>query len=282
MCRFVAYLGPAISIDTLTTLPAHSIVKQSYRAKERAEPLNGDGFGVAWYAPGHESQAAVYRAVTPAWNDENLLSIARVSKSQCIFAHVRAASPGLGVSPFNCHPFTADALTFMHNGYVAGFNRLKRPLMDGLSDERWRSVRGTTDSEVLFAVCREFLTRMDGPPQERFRDALAATVGRVEELSRELGVEEPHQLNLALTDGTSLAVTRYRSTEPETANSLYLHEGRNYVCVGGVCRMIEPDETGGAVLVASERLSDDDGWVRVPPNHVVVVDPGRSPTLTPL
>jgi len=46
MCRFAAYLGPEIFISSLVTEPHHSIIHQSYHAKERIEPLNGDGFGI--------------------------------------------------------------------------------------------------------------------------------------------------------------------------------------------------------------------------------------------
>jgi predicted glutamine amidotransferase len=51
MCRFVLYMGPAITLDQLTTLPEHSIIHQSYQARLREEPLNGDGFGMSWYVP---------------------------------------------------------------------------------------------------------------------------------------------------------------------------------------------------------------------------------------
>jgi len=46
MCRFAAYLGLEIFISSLVTEPHHSIIHQSYHAKERIEPLNGDGFGI--------------------------------------------------------------------------------------------------------------------------------------------------------------------------------------------------------------------------------------------
>lgn len=51
MCRFVLYLGPSVTLDLLTTRPTYSIIHQSYKARMRVEPLNGDGFGLAWYVP---------------------------------------------------------------------------------------------------------------------------------------------------------------------------------------------------------------------------------------
>ena len=52
MCRFTLYLGPPVRLSTLLIEPSHSLIQQSFHAEERSEPLNGDGFGVGWYAPG--------------------------------------------------------------------------------------------------------------------------------------------------------------------------------------------------------------------------------------
>ena len=42
------------------------------------------------------------------------------------------------------------------------------------------------------------------------------------------------------------------------------------------------DETGHAVLVASEPLSDDPGWREVPANHLVRIEPDRSVRIEPI
>ena len=114
MCRFVLYSGEPITLDLLTTRPEHSIIHQSFRSRLREEPLNGDGFGIAWYVPEISSEPALFRSVQPAWNNVNLLHLARVSRSPCVLAHVRAAT-GFAVSEPNCHPFNADRFAFMHN-----------------------------------------------------------------------------------------------------------------------------------------------------------------------
>ncbi len=51
MCRFVMYMGPPLTLASLITEPVNSLINQSIHSREQAEPLNGDGFGVAWYAP---------------------------------------------------------------------------------------------------------------------------------------------------------------------------------------------------------------------------------------
>ena len=51
MCRFVAYSGLPLLLADLLYVPSDSLIRQSYHARERREPLNGDGFGVGWYVP---------------------------------------------------------------------------------------------------------------------------------------------------------------------------------------------------------------------------------------
>ena len=64
MCRFALYLGPPITLGSLVTEPAHSIIHQSFESRER-EPLNGDGFGVAWYVRELSPRPATFRAISP-------------------------------------------------------------------------------------------------------------------------------------------------------------------------------------------------------------------------
>jgi len=50
MCRFLCYKGPEILLTDLLYRQQNSLILQSFKARERKEPLNGDGFGVGWYA----------------------------------------------------------------------------------------------------------------------------------------------------------------------------------------------------------------------------------------
>ena len=65
MCRFTAYIGENILLADLITKPSRSVIRQSFNSRERqsgpnaacpeeafqAPWLNGDGFGIGWYAP---------------------------------------------------------------------------------------------------------------------------------------------------------------------------------------------------------------------------------------
>jgi predicted glutamine amidotransferase len=261
-----------LTLDSLITRPVNSIVHQSFHSHERSEPLNGDGFGVAWYVPELSDEPARFRSITPAWNNQNLVHIARVTRSGCVLAHVRAASPGLPVTETNCHPFVHGRFAFMHNGQVAGFTRIRREILAQLSDSAYDAIKGSTDSEMLFAVfLDERARRTETDPLEATLRGIEAAFRRVLEAASRGSVEEQSHLNVAVADGTCAVVTRFTTALPDMAPSLYLHEGRRYVCEEGTCRMVEPDQGHGAVIVSSEPLSQDPGWHQVPPNHAVLV-----------
>ncbi|MEX1096984.1 MAG: class II glutamine amidotransferase [Planctomycetales bacterium] len=311
MCRFVLYSGPPITLDLLTTRPEHSIIHQSFKARLRTEPLNGDGFGLAWYVPAISPEPAAFRSTQPAWNNLNLRNLARVTTSGLIFAHVRAATSGLGVSEANCHPFTAGRLAFMHNGAVAGFFAIKRKLQERLSDEAYAQIGGSTDSEHMFALFRDHYERLtasaahpasggrqspagphtprgpnpnganhdsNGPSIEVMAEALVTTIDEVVALSRESGTEKPCYLNLAVTDGVRSVVSRYVSGDSD-GPSLYVQTGKEFVWESGDCRMVPTDEVRAATLVASEPLTEEPGWTPVPRNHLVLVHPDESVTI---
>jgi len=277
MCRFVVYLGPPIALSALITEPENSIIRQSYKSREREEPLNGDGFGVAWYVPSMGSEAAQFRSITPAWSNQNLRHLARMTQSPCVFAHVRAATPGLAVTETNTHPFVWGRYAFMHNGEIAGFGRIRRMLLDRLGEQAYRLIQGTTDSEHLFALFLDHLMREPlEDPADRLAAALEAAIEDVLEMCRTAGVDEPCYLNVAVGDGRAAVVVRFSDDTKGGPPSLHMHTGKMYACEEGVCRMLDPDDQGHAVLVASEPLSEDPGWDVVPPGHAVLMRADRS------
>ncbi len=271
MCRFTLYLGPTIRLSSLVVEPEHSIIKQSAHSRSQEDPLNGDGFGIAWYAPELSPEPALFRSVTPAWNNANLLELARVVQSPVIMAHVRAATKHGGQSEANCHPFKRGRYAFMHNGDIGEFSRVRRPLINSLCNLSFDGLQGNTDSEHLFALVYKSLLHTTETGPEPMAAALQLAISQLEVLWRELGVHEPSYLNVALSDGESAVACRYTTEPGYDGESLYVHTGRVYVCVKGVCKMLAPDRGRGCVLVSSEPLSDDSGWDPLPRNTMVLI-----------
>ena len=269
MCRFVLYMGPEIKMGSLVTEPKHSIVVQSYHSEEREEPLNGDGFGVAWYPADKNVAPAVFKSISPAWNNQNLINLSRVIHSDCMLAHVRAASPGLPVMQLNCHPFAWQQFAFMHNGGIGEFQAVKRQLLRMLSNSSYDWMQGTTDSETIFALFVDIYSALQGDASvEKLATALLTTIETIESLHKSVGRTSRCDLNMVVTDGRSAVVSRY-SSETMTPNSLYVHTGHRYSCNDGDAKLTSCEQQ--TVLVASEPLTQDSSWYSVEPNHIVVI-----------
>lgn len=276
MCRFLAYSGAPVLLADLLYRPANSLIMQSYKAKERPEPLNGDGFGVGWYVPDIDPTPCVQRSVSPAWSNRNLQNLAAKTRAAHLFAHVRAATPGMAVMEANVHPFAYDRFMWMHNGQVSGFHHIKRRLRESLHDEFYDIITGTTDSEHAFAL---FLNNLRAPfgeiTGEEMRRAMIETIARLNEWTREAGVSQTSYYNFAVTNGGTMIVSRYSSTPNTRGASLHYSRGLRFECgADGVCDMspVADDNAASAVIVASERLTDaPEDWSQVPDNHTVTV-----------
>ncbi len=230
MCRWAAYIGDDVFIEDIVTAPCHSLIAQSHHALEARTPTNGDGFGVAWY--GARPEPGLFRDILPAWSDPNLKSLCRQIRSPLFLAHVRASTGG-ATSRANCHPFVVGRWSFMHNGQIGDFERLRRPLESTISDARYDLMEGTTDSELLFLMMLdEGLAEDPGGAAERATRKVAAA-------ARAAGVEPAIRLTAAFSDGERLCAIRYASDAH--APTLYTAE----VAGRGRCLVSEPFDREG-------------------------------------
>jgi len=282
MCRLMAYRGTSIIADKLLYQPKNSLIRQSTNAREIEEPLNGDGFGIGWYVPEVNNEPVTFVSVNPAWSSRNLRNLAPKIKTNCLVAHVRAASVG-EVSESNCHPFQHSNLLMAHNGGVENFQRLKRKLREPLTDELYNWIKGQTDSEHIFAFLLNYLysnhKKIDG---DAVADAFNYTYHHVSRLMKEVGIDEPAYLNMAITNGGFIVATRFVSDEKEEPLTLYHSEGSRYVVENGVTRMEAPKDDDNAVLVVSEKLTEGKEWTMIPKNHLVIVEPNLNVRIKPI
>jgi len=283
MCRLLAYMGTPIIVDKLLYQPKNSLINQSINARELEEPLNGDGFGIGWYVPEVNYEPVTFVSVYPAWNNRNLRNLAPKIKTECMVAHVRAASVG-DVSESNCHPFQYKNLLMMHNGGVENFGNIKRHLREPLTDELYNWIKGQTDSEHIFASLLNFLLKKgDHLNPETVTEAFEETFSNLKKLMRENGIKEEAYLNMVFTNGLFIVGTRYVTDPKEEPLTLYYSEGSRYVCEDGMCRMLDPEEREEAVLVVSEKLTDEKkDWKEIPKNHFVIVGDDLSVKTKPI
>jgi len=245
MCRWAAYLGEAVFLEDIVTAPCHSLIAQSHCAQEAKSPTNGDGFGLAWY--GDRPEPGLYRDILPAWSDPNLRSLCRQIKSGLFLAHVRASTGG-ATSRMNCHPFVSGRWSFMHNGQIGGFEKIRRALENSLSDAAFGQREGTTDSELFFLLMLD--EGLPGDPH----GAVSRAAGRVIEASRRVGVEPALKLTAALSDGDALYAVRY-ATDGQ-APTLYTG---GFAGRAGRCIVSEPFDR------------DRGDWQAIPPSSFVTM-----------
>ncbi|MEV6245314.1 class II glutamine amidotransferase [Streptomyces sp. NPDC051742] len=266
MCRWLAYSGTPLLLDTILYKPAHSLIDQSLHSRLGVETTNGDGFGVGWYPQEDGATPALLRDIGPAWNNRNLREIADHVRSPLFFAHIRA-STGTAVQQSNCHPFRHGRWMWMHNGAIADFPLLHRDLSLLIDPALYSDVEGTTDSEVMFYLAVTFGLDQDPP------GAVARMVGVVERIGRDHGVEFPMQMTIAVTDGDRLWAFRYSSAGH--SRSLF------YSTRVDALRKLHPDVaflrevSDESRLIVSEPLGDLPGaWNEVPESSYGVVQAG--------
>ena len=272
MCRLLAYLGQPILMDKFLYEPENSMIKQSFNAQEIEEPLNGDGFGVGWYTQEINNMPAVFVSVYPAWNNRNLRYLAPKIKTNCLVAHVRAASVG-DVSESNCHPFHFSSYLMAHNGGVEHFEKIKRPLKEMLSDELYLWVKGQTDSEHLFALFLENLkSKREDFTADDVADSFQEMINTLKNLMQEHGIEDEAYLNMVFSDGERMVGMRYVSSPNVNPLSLYYSEGSRYVCEDGACHMIPSSGHDRSVMIVSEKLTHiAEDWRPIPNNYMILV-----------
>jgi glutamine amidotransferase len=278
----MAYKGTPILIDELLYQPKNSLINQSTNAKEIEEPLNGDGFGIGWYSKELSPEPATFVSVSPAWNNRNLKNLAPRIKTDCLVAHVRAASVG-EVSESNCHPFQYKNLLMAHNGGVENFNLIKRKLREPLSDELYNWIKGQTDSEHIFAYFINYLqNNHQKVTSDSVADSLENTYRFLTSIMLETGIKEAAFLNMVVTDGEFMVGTRYVSDATEEALTLYHSEGNRYVVEDGVTRLEAPEDDDHAVLIVSEKLTDGKEWTLIPKNYLVMVEANQNVRIRPM
>jgi glutamine amidotransferase len=265
MCRWLAYSGSPVLLEELLYGRQNSLIVQSLHSRLGAEETNGDGFGIGWY--GNQESPAVFHSIEPAWNDRNLRELAGHITSPLVFAHIRA-STGSPVQQTNCHPFRHGHWLWMHNGFLDGFAKVKRDLTVAVDPELYPEIEGTTDSELMFHLALTFGLE-DDPPQ-----AVARTIGLVESIGHEHGVEFPFQGTIATSDGERIWAFRY-SSEGKSRSLFFSTDVRTL-------RALYPDNEllrdlgDESRLVVSEPLGDLPGaWNEVPEASYGVIQPGQ-------
>jgi ergothioneine biosynthesis protein EgtC len=253
MCRFLAHLShDETLLDKLLYQPENSLIMQSHEAKESRYHVNADGFGIAWYKPDIDNEPGIFKSTQPAWNDNNLLHLAKKVTSTCALAHVRASTVG-DVNQSNCHPFAYQQYAMVHNGTIHNFNHYKRQLLNTLEDDLFLQLTGNTDSEHLFFLIMHFINQ-GNDLVTAVKNAFAWVV------EAQTNSNDYAKLNIAITDGNTLVATRFSS---KNKDHLTLHYNTELIV----------SNESPAITISSEILDDQKAnWLNVPADHYLAVN----------
>ena len=285
MCRALLYLGEPVVLDNLLFQPDSALVRQSYMPK-MLNLLNLAGFGLRAWDPASHAPAQPFFYGSPSLPvfDRNLKNLAEKVRASCVLAHVRgvAYSTTVDISLQNVHPFQFEGLPWAlaHNGDLAGIQDLKPLLAASIRPEYLSRIRGTTDSEWIYALLVSQLKDPRGPaPEAEVFQALEATLGIIRGAREKVGITQSSSVNLFIANGTQLAAMRYcfdfgcyRTEDPARVHeanlsflSLWYTLGRNYGLHEGEWKMSGGAEQAHSILVASEPLTrDTSAWVELP------------------
>lgn len=253
MCRLLAYAAPSVAaVEELIG----SDQCETYRLMAR---LHDDGWGTAWLEDGPAGWVVRRkRTVRPGYDDERLVAMMDRPLSRARIFHLRMATDHMAVMKRNSHPFRADGMAFAHNGSIAPTAVLRAMV----GPAALAAVRGTTDSELYFALIREGVAA-------GFTVAEAAATA-----VRRIRTAYPHaSLNSVTLTPTELVVVNSSSAAPvptwhfETVppEQLPSHHDDRYFTMRYRRR---PD---GAFVVASAGL-DVAGWTTLPQDSITTVD----------
>lgn len=285
MCRLIIYKGRKIFIEDLLVKPENSLLCQSRDSSyhpgvddeynKRNILVNGDGFGLAWYSDIPNKGSCVVKMITPAWSDVNLLNLSKYIDSSLIFGHIRAAASGHDsmaeqiISTFNCHPFKYGRWTFMHNGGIAEFLKIKRQFCNIMDDKCYQGISGSTDSEHIFALFLSLLpSRDDYVSILDFTTTVHKTIIIVLNICKQNNIHGGCSLNLCFSDGINVVCTRFRDKDGDPP-SLYYNYGSEFKCEKGI--VFATSKEGTEIIITSAPLSKDEiNWTLIPKNHMLV------------
>ena len=285
MCRALLYLGQPVLLDNLLYQPDSALVRQSYMPK-MLNLLNLAGFGLrAWDPASHAPrQPHFYGSPSLPVFDRNLKNLAEKVRAGCVLAHVRgvAYSTEVDISLQNVHPFQFEGLPWAlaHNGDLARIEEMKPILRKEVRPEFLPRIRGTTDSEWIYAL---FVSQLEDPrgasDEEDVFSAIEKTLGIIRRAREQLGIAVSSSVNLFVANGAQLAALRYcfdfgcyRTEDPSRVHeanlsflSLWYTLGRDYGLHEEEWKMTGGAERADSILVASEPLTrDTSSWVELP------------------
>ncbi len=264
MCRLFGFRSAVPSLAHRSLVAARNSLAEQAREHQH-------GWGIGSY---HNFQPRVVKAITPASDCSHFRNNCKEIASQTFVVHVRKATVG-EICPENLHPFVFGRWMFAHNGTLHAFSELRERLIAGGTGA---PLGGRTDSEVLFHFLLQAMADAGISPSgegnvdvlalgEVLREALA----EVDELIAGAGAA-PSAMNFLLTNGRVFVGNRHGRELWFSTQKAFCRDAATCTEREKPCLLRErPHERVNHLLVASERIGDEDIWEEVPEGGMVLL-----------
>ncbi len=267
MCRLFGFRSAVESRAHRSLVSARNALVEQAREHR-------DGWGLGYYR-GREPQ--VVRAVIAADACSRFRQASAEVSSRTFVVHVRKATVG-DVRPENLHPFCHLRWMFAHNGTIHGVGAIRDRMLRSIPRSLGLVQCGTTDTELLFHYLLGSLERAGisldevRPSADRIGDVCLDAVAQVCRWADAAGLPKP-SLNFVLTNGELFLGHRlgrdlYFATQKLSCGEKLTCTEPDKVCL--LARRQTDRVTH--LIVASERIGDEDSWEPLPDGGLVVLD----------
>jgi glutamine amidotransferase len=225
---------------------------------------NPDGTGLGWF--GSDGTPQVAKQPRSAFTDSDFTHLATSVDARTLITHIRAATAGHDTVE-NTHPFLIDGRVMAHNGGFGDLTAVQARLGDYLTQ-----VHGQTDSERYAALIAKATADNGG-------DVGAGITAAAGWLADTVPL---YSLNCLVATAGHLWALRYPDQR-----ALHIARRRIDPTTGGVVgssalarHTVQASEPTEVVIVASERIDEQDDWRMLTPGELVHVTPDLSVTST--
>lgn len=285
MCRAIIYLGKKTKMFPFTHEAHNSLVSQTVnpRYMKHGFNLTGNGF-IAWNHINRQLQdPIIYKSKLIPYYDYNYYMQTKMIETDCFISHVRggALSSGVVLTLPNAHPFYFKGAEIalahnggLHNGTFKQQQEINTEMMKRTSAKWFGEIRGTTDSEHIYALLLTCLDEQKGKPiEEALKEAVLQTLDIIQSIRKRFKVYAASPVNLFIASGNFIMVVRYTydfgvfdtelTRKHLTFYSLWFTLGGEFVKKNGIYQMTSDERS--SICFASEPLSRNvRSWIEVP------------------
>ncbi len=267
MCRLFGFRSAVLS-------RAHRSLVVAENALWQQATAHPDGWGLAYF---HHGEPYLIKSENGAAGSPSFLRASESLASHAMVVHVRRATVG-DLSPFNVHPFRHGRWVCAHNGTLFSFDRIGPRLVAEMPAELASRVLGTTDSETFFFWLLGCLARagldplgLRDPDVGLLTEALRDAHVRLRAHAEAVGAEPP-VVNFILTNGSVFCAQRFGRDLYMASQKVRCVDAQTCPWPDRIClEATRPEGRVNHLLVASERIGDEDRWELVPDATLLVL-----------